>query len=170
MHAGGSRGRARATFGDRSFGYSYFLKGGAGTGGFGGSLPSAATLLVRIPVNRVASVQFFFFLRSHRSVFTYWVSGRKIAPAGLFSAPVLLVCMPAARESERAGTLTFELFPFNSLGLSGVRGEGVSTSPYSQRRRFWYAYKQTGRANVRDICFFCTPAIQPSRPGWVGGK
>ena len=61
MHASASRGRARATFGDRSFGYSGFLKGGAGTGGFGGSLPSAATLLVRIPVDRVASVQYLFF-------------------------------------------------------------------------------------------------------------
>ena len=60
MHASASRGRARATFGDRSFGYSGFLKGRAGTGGFGGSLPSAATLLVRVPVDRVASVQYLF--------------------------------------------------------------------------------------------------------------
>ena len=60
MHASGSRGRARATFGVRSFGYSDFLKGGAGTGGSGGSLPSAATLLVRIPVDRVASVQYLY--------------------------------------------------------------------------------------------------------------
>ena len=60
MHASGSRGRARATFGVRSFGYSDFLKEGAETGGFGGSLPSAATLLVRIPVDRVASVQYLY--------------------------------------------------------------------------------------------------------------
>ena len=97
------------------------------------------------------------------------MSGGKVAPAGLLSAPVLLVCTPAVRESERAGTLTFELFPFNSLGLSGVRGEGVSTSPYSQRRRFWYAYEQTGRANVRDICFFLHSRLS-SLKAWVGGE
>ena len=43
-----------------SFGYSDFLREGADTGDFGGSLPSAATLLVRIPVDRVASVQYLY--------------------------------------------------------------------------------------------------------------
>ena len=43
-----------------SFGYSDFLREGAETGDFGGSLPSAATLLVRIPVDRVASVQYLY--------------------------------------------------------------------------------------------------------------
>ena len=95
------------------------------------------------------------------------MSGGSAAPASLLSAPVLLVCMPAARESERTGTLTFELFLFNSLELSGVGGEGVSTSLYSQRRRFWYAYQQTRRANVRNIFFL--HSRRSTLTAWVGG-
>ena len=53
---------------------------------------------------------------------------RKGCRRDLLSAAVLLVCMPADQESERAGCFPFVLPPFTSYGPGGWRGRGAGVS------------------------------------------
>ena len=102
---------------------------GAGIGGFGGSLPSAAALLVRKPAEMKAGAKHFRIFApppfsSHG--LDRW-RGRGVN-VSLTSGTALLVCMSADPEGERAGHL-FILRFCRSISTDWVEGrERVSVT------------------------------------------
>ena len=97
----------------------------------GGSLPSAAALLVCIPLDRKASAEggFIFALPPFNSHgLGGW--GERGVDVSLTSGTGFLVCMPANREGAREIFIRFAYLPFDFHELGTGEGKGVG-DPYS---------------------------------------
>ena len=136
--------------------------GGRGGAGFGGSLPSAAALLI-YACQRVgrASVLIFFF--SAYAVQFSRTGGPCFRGISTIGGGAFGRYMPAGREGERAALISFAFLPLNFHGAGGRGGAGFGGSLPSAALLI-YACQRVGRASVL-IFFFSAYAVQFSRIG-----
>ena len=121
---------------------------------FGGSLQSAAALLVCMPASRFGErVKLAFYLSFRRSIFR---SGRrvegKVLDGSLVSSAALLVCTPAGREGERVINVYID---FRGWNVSEQRAGCKVFAGSIQLVTVFLVYMPAGRLYERaKLCFY----------------
>ena len=84
-------------------------------GVFGGSLPFAAALFVRISADRKATVRCFLYMSVLQPVSSHGLRGSVRRDAGvlLLSAAILFICIPGDRGRAIDAFFAFALPPFH---------------------------------------------------------